>query len=175
MARRRTFHRLGGALLGAVAVLGLAACSPDPHPYLALTMLDDRPVLLIAACARSEIEYITLRESNTESVEWSVASPLSTPGPNGVKVPTVDAPARIVFFDQPSGWLMRQETLRAFRADTEYLVHGGLANVGSLEFTVAQLRELAPGKVLTAVGYSDQHVVTEAEFEEAAQEDCDGP
>jgi hypothetical protein len=186
MALHRTVHRLGGALLGAVAVLGLAACSPDPHPYLALTMLDDRPVLLIAACARSDIEYITLWESDAtaspapadsrpQRLEWSVASPLSTPGPNGVKVPTVDAPARIVFFDQPAGWLTRQQTLRAFRADTEYLVHGGLANVGSLEFTVAQLRELAPGKVLTAVGYRDQHVVTEAEFEEAAQEDCGGP
>jgi hypothetical protein len=104
-----------------------------------------------------------------------VESPLSTPGPNGVKDPTAPAPARIAFFEKPSSWLITQETLRAFREDAEYRVHGGSTNVASLEFTVAQLRELAPGTVLTAVGYQDQHVVSEAEFEKAAQKDCDGP
>jgi len=186
MARRRPFHRLVSALLGVVALLGLAGCSPDPHPYLALTMVDDRPTLLIAECARSQVSYITLWEgdnttspaptrSRSQALEWSVASPLSTPAPNGVKDPTAAAPARIAFFERPSNWLIRQETLRAFRADAEYSVHGGSTNVASLEFTVARLRELAPGTVLTAVGYRDQHVVSEAEFERAAQKDCDGP
>jgi hypothetical protein len=186
MARRRPFHRPVSALLGVVAMFALAGCSPDPHPYLALTMVDDRPTLLIAECARSEIWYITLSErGNTTSsvptgarppsLQWSVASPLSTPAPNGVRNPTAAAPARIAFFETPSSWLIRQETLREFREDAEYLVHGGGTNVASLEFSVARLRELAPGTVLTAVGYRDQHVVSEAEFEKAAQEDCDGP
>jgi hypothetical protein len=99
MAQRRPFRGLGSALLGVVALLGLAGCSPDPHPYLALTMVDDRPTLLIAACARSQVWSITLREgdnatspaptsSRSQPLEWSVASPLSTPAPNGVRDPT---------------------------------------------------------------------------------------
>jgi hypothetical protein len=64
--------------------------------------------------------------------------------------------------------------MRAFREDAGYYVHGGSTNVASLKFTVAVLRELAPGMVLTGVGYQDQRVVSEAEFEKAAQEDCDG-
>jgi hypothetical protein len=176
MVLRRPFHRLLSALAGVVTLLGLAGCSPDPHPYLALTMVNDRPTLLIAACARSQVSSITLSESdNTVAREWSVAAPLSTPAPNGVKHPTVAAPARIALFEKPSSWLIRQETMRAFRDDAEYRVHGGLANVASLEFTVARLRELAPGMVLTGVGYQDQHVVPEADFEKAAQKDCDGP
>jgi hypothetical protein len=102
-----------------------------------------------------------------------VASPLSTPAPNGVRDPTAIAPARIAFFERPPSWLIRQETLGEFREDAEYHVHGGSTNTASLEFTVARLRELAPGTVLTAVGYRDQHVVSEAEFEEAAEKDCD--
>jgi hypothetical protein len=186
MVPRRPFHRLVSALVGVVTVLGLAGCSPDPHPYLALTMVDDRPTLLIAACARSQVSYITLRESDKtvspaptgsqpSSREWSVASPLSTPAPNGVKHPTAAAPAQITLFERPSSWLITQETMRAFREDAEYRVNGGLANVASLEFTVALLRELAPGTVLTGVGYQDQHVVSEAKFEKAAQKDCAGP
>lgn len=176
MVLRRPFRRLVSALAGVVTLLSLAGCSPDPHPYLALTMVNDRPTLLIAACARSQVSYLTLSESdNTVAREWSVASPLSTPAPDGVKHPTAVAPAQIALLERPSRWLIRQETLRAFREDTEYHVHGGSANVASLEFTVGLLRELAPGKVLTGVGYQDQHVVSEAEFEEAAQKDCDGP
>jgi hypothetical protein len=186
VAGHRTFHRLVGALLGAAALLGMAGCSPDPHPYFALVMVGDRPTLLIAECARAEIEYVTLWErdntaslapasSPSQPLEWSVASPLSTPAPDGVKFPTTDAPARIAFFEKPSSWLIRKETLRAFRDDAEYHVSGGLAHVASLDFTVARLRELAPGKVLTAVGHSGQHVMSEAEFAQAAQKDCDGP
>jgi hypothetical protein len=184
LAQRGPFHRLACALLGVVAPLGLAGCSPDPHPYLALTMADDRPTLLIAECARSGVWYVTLGEldsptspaptgSQPPSLEWSVASPLSTPGPNGVKHPTAVAPARITFFEKPSSWLVQRETLRTFREDAEYFVHGGSSNVASLEFSVARLRELAPGMVLTAVGYQDQHVVSDADFEKAAQKDCD--
>lgn len=102
-------------------------------------------------------------------------SPLGPPASNGVKSSTADAPARITFFEKPTNWLLRQETLRAFRDDGEYRVHGGLANVATLKFTVAQLRELAPGTVLTSDGHSGQEVVFEAEFEEAAQDVCDGP
>ncbi|AGZ41398.1 hypothetical protein [Actinoplanes friuliensis] len=67
-----------------------------------------------------------------------------------------------------------QETMRAFREDAGYYAHGGATNVVSLKFTVAVLQELAPGMVLTGFGYQDQRVVSEAEFEETAQEDCDG-
>jgi hypothetical protein len=180
------FHRLIGALLGGAALLGLTGCAPEPDPYSALAMVDDRPTLLIAECARSGIGYVTLweRASAASPVpatipprypEWSVESPRSTPGPNGIRRSTEDAPARLTFFEKPSDWLISKETLRAFREDAEYHVHGGLGNVASLEFTLARLRELAPGEVLTAVGYRDQHVVSEAEFEEAAQKVCDGP
>lgn len=103
-----------------------------------------------------------------------MASPLSTPDPNGVKDPTAATPARIAFFEKPSSWLIRRDTLREFREDAECRVHGGLTNLESLKFTAARLRELTPGTALTAVGYLDQHVVSEAEFEKAAQKDC-GP
>lgn len=102
-----------------------------------------------------------------------MAAPLSTPAPNGVRNPTAVAPARIAFFEKPSSWQVQRETLRTFREDAEYRVNGGSAKVASLEFSVAQLRELAPGMVLTAVGYQDQHVVSDADFEKAAQKDCD--
>jgi hypothetical protein len=98
-----------------------------------------------------------------------------SPAPDGVRSPTVVAPARIVFFEKPSGWLIREETLRAFRKDAEYRVNGGSRNVGPVEFTAARPRQLAPVAALTAVGYHRQHVVSEVRFEKLAQKDCDGP
>ena len=176
-------HRLVRAVLGIAVVLGLAGCTPDPHPYIAVTIVDDRPTLLVAECARTRIEYVTLSERDDSTSpspgrarhEWSVASPLSTPGPDGVRNPTAVAPARITFFVNPPSWLVRSKTLRAFREDTEYRVDSGVANVGSLTFTLARLRKLEPGKVITAVGYLDQHAVSEADFEKAARKDCDRP
>ncbi|MCA2211576.1 hypothetical protein [Jidongwangia harbinensis] len=184
MARRRPCDRLVSALLGIVALLGLAGCSPDPHPYIALAMVDGRPTVLVAACARGELSYVTLaeREDTTSPApsdvrhrprEWSVGAPLSAPGPDGVRSPVATAPARIALFERPSDWLISRETLREFRDGAEYRVYGGPANVATLEFTVARLRELAPGTVLTGVGYRDQHVVSEPTFEKAAEKDCD--
>lgn len=171
-----TLRRLVGTLVGTVVLLGLAGCTPDPHPYLALSMAGGRPTILVAECARSAISYVTVRESSpaaSPAAQWQVASPVGTPGPGGVRERLADAPARITLFETPPGWLVQRETLREVREDAEYSVSGGTANAGSLTFTVAQLRDLAPGTVLTAVGYRDQHVVSEGAFEKAAQKDCD--
>jgi len=170
-----------GPVLAVAVVLGLAGCSPNPAPYLALTMVDGHPTLLIAECARPVIDNATVAEIDTtasagpRSPEWWVESPLSTPNPNGVRMSTVDAPAQITFFEKPSGWLVRLDTLQEFRENAEYRVDAGPGNVGPLQFSLGRLRELAPGKVLAAVGYHEQHVVSEAKFDKAAQKECDRP
>src|SRR5262245_33620298 len=105
------------AFAGFVLLLGLAACSPDPDPYLALTMAGDRPKVLVAECARDQLSYVIVEVSTRASAPpdpaiWSVESPLrpvDPDSPDGVKVATTGAPDKITFFDVPPGWVIRQD------------------------------------------------------------------
>jgi hypothetical protein len=82
----------------------------------------------------------------------------------------------MVLLEAPEGgWTVNPNSeLRKLREDTGYVVTGSFRNIASVRFTLADLRAMKPGEVLTATGYIDQHVVPEADFQEAAaDEGCD--
>ncbi|GLW34868.1 hypothetical protein [Actinoplanes regularis] len=165
-------QRTATLLIAAVAVLGLTGCSPEPDPYFALRMTDGKPTLLIAECALTRIDYISIWEhgrtgaSGTASPEWQVDSPLRPIPSTTIKTSAVDAPAQVTLLEVPPGWFTQKDTLRELRDGTEYYLSGGLANVGSLSFTLAQLNALAPGDVLTS--FRKKQVVTEQTWREKA-------
>lgn len=153
--------------------LALGGCSPKPEPFLAVRMTGDRPAIVVADCARDEISYVSVNETSSSSsrpatpgpgVEWVAGAPPKS---------AVPAPAEVVPFDVPEGWAGESLHLNHFREGVEYYVSGGLGGVGMVTFTLADLRALAPGQVLAPTGYSDQHVVTEDEFQKAARDFCD--
>ncbi|BCY08153.1 hypothetical protein [Actinoplanes sp. L3-i22] len=171
--------RWAGLLLGVAGLLSLTACGPKANPYFALVMADGKPTVLIAECARDGIDYVTLWESGTSTappatrVEWSVEAPTSPLPSSTIRVSTVEAPARITLLETPPEWLNQRDTLPELRDGVEYYLSGGLSNPGSLTFTLAQLRAMAPGEVLTVTGYTEQHVVPEKDWRSAADQACD--
>ncbi|MEU4621045.1 hypothetical protein AB0G04_13830 [Actinoplanes sp. NPDC023801] len=181
---------MAGAVLASATLIPLSACSPDPDPLFALAMVGDRATVLIAECARAQIDYVAVWEradpaspvpqqpgapdGRTDKwIEWHVESPRKPVPSSTLKTSAVDAPAQVTLLETPPGWVITRDELTELREGVEYHLSGGLGKIGSLDFTLARLRELPPGDVLTATGYLEQHVVPEAEFQAEARKHCD--
>jgi hypothetical protein len=167
--------------LGFLLFFGLAGCSPKEEPFIAVTVVGDQPAVLIAECARDEVNSVNIWEERSATATaspgdlpaWAVMSWVDRVDASPER-PVVPAPARITFFDVPPGWRVvgSEDTLHEFRDGQVYVVSAGPPRSILLTFTLAQLRGMAPGDVLTSVN-SQHEVVSEARFQEVAGESCD--
>ncbi|WP_203780523.1 hypothetical protein [Paractinoplanes rishiriensis] len=173
------------ALVSAGGLLALGGCSPEPNPFLAVVLVDDRPTLVVANCALNRVESVTLWEIDRDASpapatepgpppypDWRVWAPVPPASRGALPASLPDAPARLELLGPPPpGWQAGADnSLREFREDREYHVFAS-SRTAAVDFTLARLRQLKAGEVLSAVNY-DERVESEEDFQKRAGKFC---
>ena len=151
--------RLAGALVLA-GLSGLAGCTPQARPVIAVGAVDGRPTAYTVSCADTKVDSVRVEEvaGDQAVAQWHASTD------------TAAGPERITLLQAPDGWTVPTRTLTEFRPGRQYVVfataHGD--DAGTVYFTMEQVAGLRAGQVLVKRG----QVVAEQDFRDAARKAC---
>lgn len=180
-------------VLTAVAAT-LTACTPGRQPLLAVTMVNGLPVAILHGCAKGSAE-VSVTENSQAPTTSPAPSGSTTPTPSrtpkvtntitpetetyvfawSVKIEDAPMVSEVPLFTAPAGWTVQKNTLTALQKGSRYIADGkltGVFNVSPVNFTMEELLDLGPGKVLYGINAPLTTVLTRAEFDEKAAQAC---
>lgn len=163
-----------------MALMSLSGCYPGPDPvqYAALTMVNDRPTAVVAACGRSEVTVQVFLNDDTKNDDlhlWSVTVTLPHPAPD-VEVELLGAarPGWEITTTQPrtvgSGPNSFEVVpLTSIEPGHHYTLDSSTAGPeGSMApgvtFTTEDLRKIGAGQVLAPADHKHSEVVPRDSF-----------
>ncbi|MFI6286662.1 hypothetical protein ACIBCM_18245 [Streptomyces sp. NPDC051018] len=167
---RRAIRLMSGAAsVTAVAVLG-SGCTPGPEPIIAVESGEGGSVrLLLAKCPgyRAESFGVFADVEEGELQNWSVRNPDYRATPAGVRI-----------FEVPEGWKVSASALTALSDGVPYVADvegatGAKGLDGRVPFTLADVEELKPGKVLISAGGEKNKAVDRDDFLNDIPPECD--
>jgi len=174
--------RISLALVLAAATL--TACSPASYAWLAVTLIDGEPVLLLNTCERGAARiYVYQQEpaAPPPTPATPKASPTDLRGVEitspywGIQAAKPDAVNVIEMFATPSGWEVLRSTLSTLDPGASYRADAHVDNgyrINNVHFTVEMLTSLNSDEVLYAPNPPETATITRAEFDQKYESAC---
>ncbi len=177
----RTF-KLGFVLV--IAATLLSACSPASYAWLAVTMINGEPAVLLNTCDRGAAKVYLYEQEPATPPPTPPTPPPSPTDLRGVEITSpywaVESsdpdPVNVIpMFSTPPGWNVLRATLSTLEPGARYSLNADVENIYRIKpirFTAEMLTALDPDEVLYGPNAPETTTITRDEFDQKYESEC---